>query len=207
MRGFYFITDSGLSRAGNISDVKNALAAKVEVIQYRDKQANTKQIYEQALQIRKICRKAIFLVNDRLDIALAVGADGLHLGGTDLPYRVARNLLGRKRIIGLTVHSLKEAQEAQRLGVDYLGVSPVFSTATKPDAGEPIGCNLIRKIKKSIRLPVVAVGGINLENASEVIRSGADSLCAISAVVTKADVRKEIERFQDLFRDNCRNCL
>ena len=199
MRGFYFITDSGLSRAGNKRDLKSALAAGVEVVQYRDKQASTRQMYEEALQLRKLCKGAIFLINDRVDIALGVGADGVHLGSGDLPYRLARKLLGRGRLIGLTVHSLKEAREAQESGADYLGVSPVFSTGTKPDAGEPVGCGLIRKIKENIRIPLVAIGGISLKNAGEVIRSGADSLCAISAVVTKADVRKEIERFQDLF--------
>jgi thiamine-phosphate pyrophosphorylase len=199
MRGFYFITDSGLSRAGNKRDLRSALAAGVEVVQYRDKQAGTRQMYEEALQLRKLCKGAIFLINDRVDIALGVGADGVHLGSRDLPYQLARKLLGEKRIIGLTVHSLKEAREAQELGADYLGVSPVFSTGTKPDAGEPLGCGLIRKIKEDIRIPLVAIGGISLKNAREVIRSGADSLCAISAVVTKADVRKEIEKFQDLF--------
>jgi thiamine-phosphate pyrophosphorylase len=200
MKGFYFITDSGLSRAGNKRDVGSALAAGVEVVQYRDKQASTRQMYEEALQLRTLCKgRAIFLINDRVDIALGVRADGVHLGNADLPYRLARKLLGKKRIIGLTVHSLKEAREAQEFGADYLGVSPVFSTGTKLDAGEPLGCGLIRKIKKDIRIPLVAIGGISLENAKEVIRSGADSLCAISAVVTKADVRKEIEKFQDLF--------
>ncbi len=199
MRGFYFITDALLSHAGNMSDVKNALAAGVRVIQYRDKRSGTRQMYEEALRLRKICKKAIFLVNDRVDIALAVGAEGVHLGRTDLPYRVARKLLGKERIIGLTVHSVKEAVEAQVLGADYLGVSPVFSTATKQDAGKPLGCGLLRRIKESTRLPVVAIGGINLRNAAEVIRSGADSLSAISAVVARADVRKEIEKFQELF--------
>lgn len=200
MRGFYFITDSRLSLAGNISDVKSALAAGVRVIQYRDKYATTKKMYEEALQLRKLCKGATLLINNRLDLALAVGADGVHLGSSDLPYKIARSLLGKKRIIGLTVHSLQEAREAQILGADYLGVSPVFATATKSDAGAPAGTDLIRRIKKSVSLPIVAIGGINLQNAEEVVLSGADSLCAISAVVRKADVKREISRYQGLFK-------
>ncbi|MEI6631045.1 MAG: thiamine phosphate synthase [bacterium] len=199
MRGFYFITDSRLSLAGDISDVRSALAAGVRVIQYRDKYLTTKKMYEEALRLRKLCRGATFLINDRLDLALAVGADGVHLGSYDLPYRIARRLLGKKRIIGLTVHNLEEARQAQIMGADYLGVSPVFATATKSDAGEPVGTGLIRRIKKAVSLPVVAIGGINLKNAKEVILSGADSLCAIAAVVRKADVKREISRYQELF--------
>jgi thiamine-phosphate pyrophosphorylase len=199
IRGFYFITDAGLSRAGNISDVKNALAAGVEVVQYRDKQKSAEGMYEEALKLRKICRKAVFLVNDRVDIALAVNADGVHLGQQDLPYGLARKLLGKKKIIGLTVHNIKEAGEAQRLGADYLGVSPIFSTTTKEDAGAPVGVALIKKIKERVSIPVIATGGINLSNAKEVSRAGADGLCSISAVVTKDDVRIKILNFQELF--------
>jgi len=200
MRGFYFVTDSLLSRRGNINDVKSALAAKVEVVQYREKGLSTREMYKEALVLRKMCRNVIFLVNDRLDIALGVDADGLHLGQEDLPYRIARKLLGKKKIIGLTVNNLSQAEEAQRLGVDYVGVSPIFSTGTKKDAGCPAGVGLIETIKKRISLPIVAIGGINLSNATCVIAAGADCICAISAVVTKPNVRKEIERFQGLWK-------
>lgn len=200
MIGYYFITDSSLSRAGNTSDLKNALAARVKFVQYRQKKASTQELYQEALKLRRMCKDNIFLVNDRVDIALAVDADGVHLGSEDLPYAVARKLLGKKRLIGLTVRSLGEAKVAQKLGADYLGVSPIFSTLTKKDAGLPTGARLIKEIKKSVSLPIVAIGGINLLNAPEVIRSGADGLCAISAVVTKPEVKKEIEKFQALFR-------
>lgn len=200
LRGYYFITDSKLSRAGNISDVKNALKAKVAIVQYREKYKSTAQMYREAIGLRRICKNAIFLINDRVDIALSVDADGVHLGSDDLPYVVARKLLGKKRIIGLTVHSVKEAKKAQRSGADYIGVAPVFATKTKADAGRPAGISLLRNIRKSVSIPVVAIGGINLSNAKSVIDSGADSLCAISAVVTKPDTRKEIEKFQELFR-------
>jgi len=199
MKGFYFITDTSLSRKGNISDVKNALAAGAEVVQYRNKTASTKEMYEEALKLRRICKDATFLINDRVDIALAVNADGVHLGGKDLPYEIARRLLGKKKTIGLTVHNVRGALLAQKLGVDYLGVSPIFFTGTKQDAGKPIGLEMLKKIKKNISLPIVAIGGINLSNTPEVILAGADAVSAISAVVSKADVKREILKFQQLF--------
>ncbi len=199
LKGYYFITDSKLSRAGNTSDVKNALACGVKIIQYRNKDAGTRQMYEEALKLKSICKGAIFLINDRLDIALSVGADGLHLGGDDLPYKVARKLLGKNKIIGLTVHSVKEARQAQKLKADYIGIAPVFATRTKLDAGKPKGLKLIKEIRKQVSIPIIAIGGINLTNAREVIAAGADGLCAISAVVTKPDVKKEIAKFQALY--------
>ena len=199
MEGYYFITDSKLSRAGNISDVENAVAAGVEVVQYRNKEKSAKEMKDEALVLREICKDITFLINDRVDIALAVGADGVHLGNEDLSFSKARELLGNDKIIGLTVHSLKEALVAQDVGAGYLGVSPIFTTTTKPDAGTPSGVRLIREIKKHIAIPIIAIGGITLDNAPEVVRAGADGLCAISAVVTKPDVKAEIDKFQLLF--------
>ena len=200
MKGYYFITDSGLSRAGNISDVKLADACNVCAVQYRNKNAETREMFDEALRLREICRNALFLINDRIDIALAVDADGVHLGQSDMPYRAARKMLGPEKIIGITVHNIAEATEAQRLGADYLGVSPIFDTFTKSDAGKPAGIALIEEIRDQVNIPLIAIGGINLANAPEVVRAGADGLCAISAVVAKEDVSGEIKRFQELFR-------
>ncbi|MFC1709023.1 thiamine phosphate synthase [Candidatus Omnitrophota bacterium] len=199
MKGYYFITDAKISRSGNISDVEDAVAAGVEVVQYRDKNKSAKEMKEEALVLRQICKDITFLINDRIDIAIAVGADGVHLGNEDLSYSKARELMGNYRIIGLTVHSLKEALEAQSVGADYLGVSPIFSTTTKPNAGAPAGVELIKEIKKRILIPIIAIGGITLANAPEVVESGADGLCAISAVITSSDVKAEIGKFQTLF--------
>ncbi len=200
MKGYYFITDSDLSRAGNISDVKQAEACGVCAVQYRNKNAETRAMYEEAVRLKEICRDALFLINDRIDIALAVDADGVHLGQSDMPYRAARKMLGPEKVIGITVHNLAEAVEAQRSGADYLGVSPIFQTATKSDAGKPSGIALIEEIRAQVDIPLIAIGGINLANAPEVVRAGADGLCAISAVVAKEDVSSEIKRFQELFR-------
>ncbi len=157
-------------------------------------------MYEEAVKLREICRNTPFLINDRIDIALAVDADGVHLGQSDMPYSAARKLLGPEKIIGITVHNLAEALDAQRSGADYLGVSPIFQTATKHDAGKPAGIALIEEIRARVDIPLIAIGGINLANAPEVVSAGADGLCAISAVVAKKDVGREIERFQELFR-------
>jgi thiamine-phosphate pyrophosphorylase len=199
VKGYYFITDSGLSRAGNISDVKQAEACGVSVVQYRNKNGETREMYEEAIRLREICRDAIFLINDRIDIALATDADGVHLGQSDMPYRVARTMLGPGKIIGMTVHNLAEALEAQSVGADYLGISPIFQTSTKLDAGEPAGIALIEEIRRQVDIPLIAIGGINHSNATDVIRAGADGLCAISCVVSKEDIGVEIKKFQELF--------
>jgi thiamine-phosphate pyrophosphorylase len=199
MKGYYFITDTGLSRQGNVSDVKNALAAGVRIVQYRAKEVSTRVMLAEAAELKKHCRDALFLVNDRVDVALAVGADGVHLGQEDLPYETARDLLGPDKIIGITVSTREEALAAVRQGADYLGVSPIFFTRTKPDAGLPTGLPLLREIRKAVSLPLAAIGGITLDNAIEVIAAGADMICAISEVVTHPEVCARIEKFQKLF--------
>ena len=200
MKGYYFITDSKLSRAGNFNDVSMAVACGVSVVQYRNKNAKTREMYEEAVRLREICRDTLFLINDRVDIALAVNADGVHLGQSDMPCGVARKLLGEEKIIGITVHNLAEAVQAESIGADYLGVSPIFQTATKPDAGKPAGISLIEDIRAIVNIPLIAIGGIDHSNAIDVIRVGADGLCAISSVVAKEDVSAEIKKFQDSFR-------
>jgi thiamine-phosphate pyrophosphorylase len=200
VKGYYFITESELSRAGNLSDVRQAEACGVEVVQYRNKNDGTLKMYEEALRLKEICCNAAFLINDRIDIALAVDADGVHLGQSDMPYAVARKMLGPEKIIGITVHNLAEALEAQAFGADYLGVSPIYQTATKADAGKPGGIKLVEMIRARVKIPLIAIGGINLANAPEVIKAGADGVCAISAVVAKENAAEEIRRFQELFR-------
>jgi thiamine-phosphate pyrophosphorylase len=201
VRGYYFITDQGLSAAGLLSDVGHAVAAGVQVIQYRNKESGTRTLYNEALLIKKICsgNGARFIINDRIDIALAADANGVHIGQEDLPYEEARRLLGKGKIIGVTVHTVQEALIAEEMGADYLGVSPIFATATKPDAGDPCGVEGIKEIKRACTLPVVAIGGIHLGNVGNVIKAGADMVCAISAVVTKPDVTAEIRKFQKEF--------
>jgi thiamine-phosphate pyrophosphorylase len=199
VRGYYFITEAILSRAGNASDVAAAVAAGVRVVQYREKQGLTCDLVAEARKLRQLCRHIRFLVNDRVDLALEVGADGVHLGQEDLPCPEARRLLGPEKIIGVTVSTVAEALTAQAHGADYLGVSPIFSTATKADAGAPTGVALLAEIRRRVALPLVAIGGITLANAPAVIAAGADAVCAIAAVVTRPEVKAEIDKFQKLF--------
>ncbi|MDD5255529.1 MAG: thiamine phosphate synthase [Candidatus Omnitrophica bacterium] len=199
MKGYYFITDASLSRAGIYKDVQSALKAKVAVVQYRAKDAGSVRMYEEARRLRALCKGCIFLVNDRVDIALAAGADGVHLGQDDLPYEAARRVLGKNKIIGLTVRSLRDAREAERKGADYVAAAPIFKTRTKDNAGPPRGVAFIRALKKQLHIPVAAIRGIDLSNAPQVVSAGADMLCAISAVVTRPSVALEIRKFQRLF--------
>lgn len=200
IKGYYFITDEELSLKGNISDVCRAMDAGVKVIQYRSKHLSTQAMIDEAAKLREMTSKTLFLINDYIDVALAVDADGIHLGQDDISCEEARSLLGVHRKIGISVNTLEQAKQAQKQGADYLGVGPVFATNTKNDAGAPLGLDLIRKIKAEISLPIVAIGGITLVNAPEVIAAGADALCAISAVVSKPDVKEEVLKFQKLFR-------
>ena len=194
----YFITDRKLTKKTIIDDVRAAIKAGVKVIQYREKEATTKLMLEEAKKIKKECdnSKVLFLINDRSDICLAAGADGVHLGQDDMPYSIARKLLPDK-IIGLTVHNVEEALEAEKLGADYIGISPIFETKTKLDAGPAAGIKLIKDIKKAVKIPFVAIGGINLENIDEVIKAGAKSAAVISAIVTKDNVEIECKKFID----------
>jgi thiamine-phosphate pyrophosphorylase len=201
MRGYYFITDPGLSAAGLKSDCQKAVACRVGIIQYRNKEASTRALYDEALLIKNICTgtSTRLIINDRIDIALAVDADGVHIGQEDMPYTAARMLLGKDKIIGVTVHALEEAIAAQVMGADYLGVSPIFTTSTKLDAGTPCGVEGLSAIRNACGVPIVAIGGINLSNIRMVIDAGADMACAISAVVTEPDVTAEILKLQKEF--------
>lgn len=199
-KGFYFITDNALSKKGNLEDVKNALKAHVSAVQYRNKNADTARMLKEAKILRALCKDVPFIVNDSLDLAIKVNADGLHIGKTDIAYAQARKALGPEKIIGVSVHTLQEAIEAQAMGADYLGVGPIFLTLTKKDAQEPCGVALIRQIKNSCTIPLVAIGGLCLENAKEVVAAGADCICAISETVTKLDIKKEIDKYSKLFK-------
>lgn len=200
---FYFITDSKLSKKGVLSDVENALKAGCKIIQYREKNKSTKEMIEDAKKLKKKCEgKAIFLINDRIDVALAVNSDGVHIGQDDMPYETARKILDNEKIIGLTVHNLKEAIKAEKNGANYIGLSPIFNTATKSDAGKACGIETIKIVKKEVNLPIVAIGGINKNNIYQVIKSGADAAVAISAVICSEDVYKEVNDFNRIIREN-----
>jgi thiamine-phosphate pyrophosphorylase len=198
LKGFYFITDNTLTRQGIADDVKNALAAGVAAVQYRNKQESKAVMIEEAKKIRQLCPQTLFIVNDFLDVALASDANGVHIGQSDITYAQARKALGPEKIIGVSVDTVLEAQMAQDMGADYLGVGPIFATSTKKDAASPCGTKVISDIRKKCSLPIVAIGGITLQNALDVVDAGADSLCAISATVGQPDMKSIIQQFNKI---------
>ena len=193
---FYMVTDSNLTRNGVVSDVEDALNAGCRIIQYREKNKSTKIMVNEAKKLKKLCTgKAIFLINDRIDVAQAVDADGIHIGQDDMDFKIARKILGKNKIIGMTVHNLEEAFEAERLGLDYIGVAPIFETDTKEDVIIPCGIGMIEKIREKVSLPIVAVGGIDKGNVKDVIHAGADSVVSIKSVLNSDDIYNEIKDF------------
>jgi thiamine-phosphate pyrophosphorylase len=201
----YVITDPKASRGrSDLQVAEAAIAGGADVLQLRDKEASSGRLYEVALQLRKLTRDAgiPFIVNDRLDIALAADADGVHVGQTDLPASVARKIMGPGRILGVSVDTVEEAVLAERDGADYLGVGPVFEArGTKPDAGLPLGVDRIARIRRRCGLPIVAIGGINAENARTVREAGADAAAVISAVVSADDIAHAARRLKRILED------
>lgn len=191
---FYYITDSGMSKNGIADDVRAAINAGVSVIQYREKNKPKKKMLEEAAALKKICREksTLFIVNDHVDIAMDVGADGVHVGQGDTSIAMARRFMPNK-IVGVSATSLEQALKAQGEGADYIGAGPVFSTSTKKDAAEPMGTETLKEIKRNVTVPVVAIGGITRDNLKEVVRSGVDSVVMMSAVAGSEDQGKEIK--------------
>lgn len=168
--------------------MSEALEAGVRFFQYRNKRGTRREIYEVSLQLVPLAREAgaLFILNDHADIALAVDADGVHLGQDDLPIEHARNLLGSGKLIGISTHSPDQAKAAEAGGADYIGFGPVFRTSTK-DAGPVQGIEMISVIRRMVSLPVIAIGGITLANVGEAVRAGADGVAVISSVLSAPD--------------------
>ncbi|SHE87775.1 thiamine-phosphate diphosphorylase [Desulfacinum infernum DSM 9756] len=186
----YLVTDSRCGEGRPLLQVvEAALRGGIGVVQYREKQAATRTMVREAEALRELCEAygASFFVNDRIDVALAVDAHGVHLGQDDMPVPMARRLLGPERIIGVTVHNAEEIRRAQAQGADVLSIAPVFATSTKPDHQTPLGIQGLRKLAGLCERPVVAIAGITLENAADVIRAGVDGVCVVSAVMAAPD--------------------
>lgn len=195
--GLYVITDKTLVPArSHLAIAEAALEGGTRLIQLRDKEASTRKLVEVGQALRTLTRRynALFLVNDRVDVALAVEADGVHLGQEDMPLPLARRLIGEHLILGASVETVEEALAAQEQGADYLGVGPMFATDTKPDAGMPVGPARLREIKSRVQLPVIGIGGITAENLSLVKAAGADGIAVISAIATAPDMVEATRR-------------
>ena len=199
--GLYIITDEMLAPGStHVRIAGDSLAGGARVIQLRDKNRSGASLFTIAKEIRSLCSEydATFIVNDRLDIALASGADGVHLGQDDIPLTAARALAPRPFIIGISVGTVEEAVRAEEGGADYLGVGPVFPTGTKSDAGPALGADLVRQIREKTTIPIIAIGGITFSNAGDVIAAGADGIAVISAVICSPDIIKACRRFVNL---------
>ena len=204
----YVITDEKVSRGrSHLQVAEAAIAGGADVLQLRDKEAGGGRLYQVALQLRKLTRdaKVPFIVNDRLDIALAAGADGVHVGQDDLPASVVREFLGPGRILGVSVDTEEEAALAVGAGADYLGIGPVFEArGTKADAGLPVGVERISRIRRHCPLPIVAIGGIGPGNARKVREAGADAAAVISAVASAEDIEKAARRLKCILKGTAR---
>ncbi len=204
----YGKTHAQLSRGrSHLAVIQAAIAGGATVVQYREKEGTTRQMIEEARALRELARRAgvPFIVNDRVDIALAVDADGVHVGQDDMPAPLARKLMGPEKIIGVSATNLEEALQAERDGADYIGAGPIFATPTKPDAAPPIGLEGLAEICRRVSIPVVAIGGINHENAGSVIEAGADGVAVVSAIVAAPDVEAAARRLREVVEAARRN--
>jgi len=202
----YLITEESLSAGRkSIEVVKEAAAAGVDVIQLREKNLSLREKFQLGKQVKKICRQygINFIVNDRVDLAQALDADGVHLGQSDLPLRSARKILGPDKIIGLSAWLNQEITAAEDDGADYLGVGAIFETKSKqlnPDKNG-IGLQKLAEIRKTTDLPLIAIGGLNKKNAAQVIKNGADCISVITALTKAERIENEALEFKKIIRE------
>ena len=188
------------AQGGGRSPVEMAtalLAAGVRLVQLRDKHASSGELYVSALRVGECVHKAggMFIVNDRADVALAADADGVHVGQDDLPVDSAHAIVGSGRLVGYSTHNLEQVREADRSTADYIAFGPIFPTASKDHPDPTVGLAALGEARKATRKPLVAIGGITLANARQVIEAGADSIAVIRGLVGAADIRRRAEEF------------
>ena len=189
----YLVTDRGLSRERTTQHiVEAALRGGVTCVQLREKTCSTREFIDQALSIKDHLKRhnIPLIINDRVDIAQAVNADGVHLGQSDMPIKMAKAILKDSMIIGISAESIKEAVQAEKDGADYIGVGTIYATPTKTDTSPPLGPEGIHEIRKSVKIPLVAIGGLSIKNVGEVIKNGADGVAVVSAIVAADDPEK-----------------
>ena len=187
----YLVTDAKLSRGrSQLEIIEAAVQGGVTMVQYREKNTNTRQMVEEALELSKLCRQLSvpFIVNDRVDVALAVDADGVHIGQEDMPASLVRKMIGPGKILGVSVDNIPQARAAIAAGADYVGAGAIFKTPTKTDISPPIGIQGLHKLARICTIPIVAIGGLNANNVEEVILAGAGGIAVVSAIVNADDV-------------------
>jgi thiamine-phosphate pyrophosphorylase len=198
----YAILDRAHTGERSIADVCEALlAGGVRLIQYRDKGATSRELFERSRPLLAQIRGAggTFIINDRADVALAVGADGVHVGQDDLPVDLARVVVGAGRMVGFSTHNLEQVALADKTSADYIAFGPVFATQSKSQADPVVGLEGLRRAREATRKPLVAIGGISLERAGEVMAAGADSVAVIADLLRAPDVRARARAYLEAF--------
>ena len=191
--GLYLVTEDGVAAEERLAAVAQALAGGARIVQLRDKTTPRRRLIAEAKRMRELCarNRAAFIVNDDVAVAWLSDADGVHLGQDDLPAEDARRVLGESKVIGLSISAVLEAEEADRLPVDYIGVGAIYATPTKTDA-ELGGLGLLRTVRGVTKKPLVAIGGIDSTNAAEVFEAGADAVAVVRAVFAQDDVSSAV---------------
>ncbi|MDZ4733350.1 MAG: thiamine phosphate synthase [Nitrospirota bacterium] len=198
LSGLYIILDPSVSPARPLIDVlMDAADAGASLFQYRNKTTSMKEAYAEAVVLRQAAAKAgvLFIVNDRCDLALAVNADGVHLGQGDLPLDLARKVMGPDRLIGISTHNSDQVREATAGKPDYLGFGPIFKPGSKQDHDPVVGLEGLRAMRGLTSLPIFAIGGIQIDQAREVIRAGANGVAVISAILKAPDISQAVNAF------------
>lgn len=197
----YLITDRLLTGTSPLLEtVEEALAGGVKAVQLREKELTSRELYELAFEMKKLTSRygAKLLINDRIDIALAVAADGVHLGSNSIPIYRARKLLGKNRLIGVSCHNQVNAITAQEKGADFITFGPVFYTASKAKYGKPVGIDKLESVSHLLTIPVFAIGGVNAANTREVLATGATGIALISAIIAAREPRQAAQTLLSL---------
>lgn len=202
-KGIYGITGDNFSHGkSNLDCVKEMIAGGIRIIQYRDKTKSMGEKYQEAKEIAKLCKenKVFFIINDHVDLALLVNADGVHIGQDDYPVEEVRTLLGNDKIIGLSTHSPKQGLEAlQNENVDYIGVGPIFPTTTKDT--KPVGLEYLDFAIKNLSLPFVAIGGIHEHNLQEILTRDVSRFCMVSGIVGAENITEKVKTLSQQWED------
>ena len=191
----YLVTDEKSCKGKDFySCIEEAIESGVKIVQLREKNLSSKDFYEKALKVKEICKnyEVLFIINDRLDIAQAVEADGVHLGQSDMPIEKAREILKDKFLIGATARNIEEAKKAELLGADYIGSGAIFGTSTKDNA-KKLEIEDLKKIVNSVKIPVFAIGGININNVRMLKNIGLQGICSVSGILSEIDCKKAVE--------------
>lgn len=200
----YLVTDRSILKGRDIfKAVEDAIKGGVTLLQLREKDISTSDFYNLALKMKTLSKyyNIPLIINDRLDIALAIDADGLHIGQDDMPIKIARKLLGKNKLLGYSVSNIEEAIYGEINGADYLGAGPVYPTGSKADAGNPIGFDGLKIIRGSVSIPIVGIGGIGLSNISEVKSSGIDGISLISAILGNSNIEESSKILLSKWKD------